>query len=95
MENRREKIYNVRLVARLTGTVLYIDRVAVPANLVEIIDIANIGQRLKFLRTPAVETAGWQIAVGGVCKVLRSGPVTNIKLNRLDIIILYKNQKRT
>ena len=50
MENKRKGVYNVRLITRLTGTVLCIDRVAVPANLAEITDIANTGQRLKFLR---------------------------------------------
>ena len=30
--------------------------------------------------TPAVETAGWQIAVGGVCKVSRGGPVTVLQI---------------
>ena len=34
--------------------------------------------------TPAVETAGWQIAVGGVCEVSRGGPVT------VDLLVLVK-----
>ena len=49
MENRRKGVYNIYLIARLTGTVLYTDRVAVLANLAEITDIANIEQRLEFL----------------------------------------------
>ena len=48
MENRRKGVYNIRLVAKLTGTVLCTDRVAVLANLAEITDIANIGQQLEF-----------------------------------------------
>ena len=48
MENKRKGVYNIRLVARLIGTVLYIDKVAVLANLAEITDITNIGQRLEF-----------------------------------------------
>ena len=43
MENRRKGVYNVYLIARLIGTVLYTDRVVVLANLAEITDIANIG----------------------------------------------------
>ena len=32
-KNRRKGVYNIRLVVRLTGTILYIDRVAVLTEL--------------------------------------------------------------
>ena len=42
MENKRKGVYNICVVARLIGTVLYTDRVAVLVNLVKITDIVNI-----------------------------------------------------
>ena len=90
MENRRKGVYNIRLVARLIGTVLCTDRVAV---------LAELGRNYRYYEyrtavrvpwsyqqaTPAVETAGWQIAVGGVYKVSPGGPVT---LNYLCYLFL-------
>ena len=70
-KNRRKGVYNVRLVVRLTSTILCTDRVAVLAEL------GRTWQRLQILRTqdvflsavrvpwsyqqatPAVETAGY------------------------------------
>jgi hypothetical protein len=76
-KNERKRVYNIRLVTRLIGTILYIGRAGLRwrfwQNLVEFGRVWQILQKLQIQDNLAVVAEYGrmrQIAAGGLCKVL-------------------------